>query len=254
MKIAPDWFRYWFNSPYYYELYAERNDLEAEALVEKLVLHLQPPTGSKMLDAACGRGRHARILARMGFDVTGIDLAPEAIAFARQFESENLHFYQHDMRLPCWINYFDFAFNFFTSFGYFQTLREHHAAIRSIGESLKWNGRFILDYVNSEHAEANLIPETNRKINGHDYQILKSCDKQFFYKQITIQNTGDPEPLVFTERIVKFTLDDFRKMFAAHQLKITELFGDYDLHPFNPSHSPRLLMIAVRETGGVSHS
>ncbi|MBI1692779.1 MAG: hypothetical protein FYV88_5020, partial [Bacteroidetes bacterium] len=36
---------------------------------------------------------------------------------------------------PFWINYFDYAFNFFTSFGYFRTRREHDNAIRSLAGS-----------------------------------------------------------------------------------------------------------------------
>ncbi len=56
-------------------------------------------------------------LASLGYDTTGIDLSEESIEEALKMENDKLHFYQHDMRLPFWINYFDYAFNFFTSFG-----------------------------------------------------------------------------------------------------------------------------------------
>ena len=82
--------------------------------------HLQPGPVTAMLDVACGKGRHSRFLAEKGYDVTGIDLSEYSIGEALKYEAENLHFYRHDMRLPFWINYFDYAFNFFTSFGYFQ--------------------------------------------------------------------------------------------------------------------------------------
>ena len=118
-----DWFESWFGSPYYKVLYQNRDEYEAQEFVEKLVDYLQPMAGSKMLDIACGRGRHSRFLASKGFDVTGIDISFDSIAYAKQFEGDNLHFYQHDMRLPSWINYFDYAFNFFTSFGYLETAR-----------------------------------------------------------------------------------------------------------------------------------
>ena len=112
---AANWFKEWFDSPYYYQLYANRDENEAAALIDRLLDLLQPPPGSTMLDVACGRGRHAGILAKHGFDVTGIDLAPSAIAFARQFENEHLHFYLHDMRRTLCTNCFDYLFNFFTS-------------------------------------------------------------------------------------------------------------------------------------------
>ena len=126
------WFKDWFNSPYYHQLYAHRDEQEAANFIDKLVAHLQPTAGAKMLDVACGKGRHSMLLASNGFDVTGIDLSSESIAEALLSEDNHLHFYEHDMRLPFWVNYFDIAFNFFTSFGYFKTQREHDNAIRSI--------------------------------------------------------------------------------------------------------------------------
>jgi tellurite methyltransferase len=41
------------------------------------------PRGGRVLDVACGRGRHALLLASAGFDVHAIDRNPEAIAFVR---------------------------------------------------------------------------------------------------------------------------------------------------------------------------
>ena len=124
-----EWYKEWFNSPFYHKLYFERDEQEAQKFILKLLDYLKPPIESQILDVACGRGRHSRFLAQHGYDVTGIDLSHDSIAFAKQFETDRLHFYQHDMRLPAWINYFDYVFNFFTSFGYFKTRREHDDAI-----------------------------------------------------------------------------------------------------------------------------
>src|SRR5215218_11305382 len=125
LAMINEWFKEWFDSAFYHKLYFNRDEKEAQAFISNLLSHLQPAATSRMLDAGCGRGRHARFLASKGFDVTGFDLSHNSIAYAKQFEAENLHFYQHDMRLPSWINYFDVTFNFFTSFGYFPTRREH---------------------------------------------------------------------------------------------------------------------------------
>ncbi len=46
-----------------------------------------------MLDVACGKGRHSRALADMGFDVTGIDLSFDSIREAKKSENEHLHFF-----------------------------------------------------------------------------------------------------------------------------------------------------------------
>ncbi len=75
-------------------------------------------------------------MAEQGFDVTGIDLAPDTIAFANQFANDHLHFYVHDMRRLLCTNCFDYAFNFFTSFGYFETQREHLNTVHMVGPAL----------------------------------------------------------------------------------------------------------------------
>jgi ubiquinone/menaquinone biosynthesis C-methylase UbiE len=118
-----EWYKGWFNSPYYHKLYFDRDEEEAGAFIKKLVEHLNPPPGALMLDVACGKGRHAKMLASLGFRVTGLDISPASIDEALKFQTEYLEFHVHDMRLPFHGNYFDYAFNFFTSFGYFKTLR-----------------------------------------------------------------------------------------------------------------------------------
>ena len=132
---ARAWYKDWFNSVFYHKLYFERDQKEAKEFIQRLIHFLEPQSNARMLDVACGRGRYSLILAEMGYDVTGIDISFDSIRYAKQFEKENLSFYQHDMRLPFWINYFDHAFNFFTSFGYFATRREHDDAMRTIAGS-----------------------------------------------------------------------------------------------------------------------
>src|SRR5437867_8662867 len=105
------WYKDWFNSPFYHKLYFERDEAEAKRFIQRLMEFLQPKAGSRMLDAACGRGRHSRLLAEMNFDVTGIDLSMKNIEHAKQFEKDNLQFYQHDIRLFFRTNYFDYVFN-----------------------------------------------------------------------------------------------------------------------------------------------
>ncbi|MGZ8516463.1 MAG: class I SAM-dependent methyltransferase, partial [Chitinophagaceae bacterium] len=77
------WYKDWFNSPFYHKLYLERDDKEADAFIDQLIQYLNPEAGSRMLDVACGKGRHSRKLASLGFTVTGIDVSKDSIAYAR---------------------------------------------------------------------------------------------------------------------------------------------------------------------------
>ena len=240
------WFKDWFNSPYYHQLYFNRDDNEAAAFIDKLVKYLKPAPGSSMLDVACGKGRHSILLAENGFDVTGIDLSDDSINEALLSQSDSLHFYKHDMRLPFWINYFDYAFNFFTSFGYFKTRREHDNAIRTIAQAIKKDGIFVMDFLNVHYAEDHLIHQSEKEIDGISFIITKWYDETHFYKKIIIEDEALQEPLIYTEKVAKFSLGDFTEMFAYQGLQIQEVFGDYDFGNYDVKKSPRMVMIAKK--------
>ncbi len=240
------WFKDWFNSPYYHQLYFERSMAEATAFISKVLIHLQPPAGSTMLDVACGKGRHAMQLSEAGYDVTGIDLSEESILAAQEFEKDNLHFMRHDMRLPFWINYFDYAFNLFTSFGYFATQRENDNAIRTIATALKPGGTFVMDYLNVHYAESQLVHKEDKRVDDVNFYITKWFDEDFFYKKIEVEDMKLSEPLVHTEKVAKFSLGNFTEMFAYQKMQIKEIYGDYNLNPYDLYKSPRLIMIAEK--------
>jgi SAM-dependent methyltransferase len=133
-----------------------------QSFIKKALSHMKPPAGSSILEVGCGEGHNARAIAAEGFEVTGIDDSAEKIATALQTEQPKLHFFKHDIRLPFFINYFDYAFNLFSNFGFYRTEREHYNAIRTIANALKQQGSLLLDYMNvnttedSDHASFTL--------------------------------------------------------------------------------------------------
>ncbi len=246
MEAQKHWFKDWFNSPYYHLLYNNRDEKEAAAFIDKLLDYLRPAPGSLMLDVACGRGRHARYLADRGFEVTGIDLSIESINAAKRMENEHLHFYQHDMRLPFRINYFDVVFNFFTSFGYFDTQRDNNNALRTLHHALKPGGRLVLDYLNSPYVAAHLVPGEVKEIDGVVFNIRREVQDKRFLKQIDILDREKPLQTTFTESVKAFTRSDFETMFADQGLKILDIFGDYHFNAYEAERSPRMVIIGEK--------
>jgi SAM-dependent methyltransferase len=244
--MQEEWFKNWFDTAYYHQLYKNRDTAEASLFIDTLVKKLNPTKDSKMLDIGCGKGRHAIQLANLGFDVTGIDLSNASIEEALKQEKDNLHFYQHDMREIFWINYFDYAFNLFTSFGYFNTKRENNNAIQSIAQSVKNGGKLIVDYLNVHFTEQNMVDESKELINNVEYNITRWHDEQKFYKKILIKDSALTESIAFTEVVSKFTLADFEEMLLPHQMKIINVFGDYQLNNFDENNSPRLIFVAEK--------
>jgi SAM-dependent methyltransferase len=165
-----------------------------------------------------------------------------------EYENDKLHFYVHDMRLPFWINYFDYAFNLFTSFGYFRTRREHENSIRTVTQSLKPGGVFVIDYLNVHYAEDHVVHQSEVAVDGINFVLTKWFDETHFYKKIVIEDDKLMEPLEYLEKVTKFSLGDFTEMLDYHQMQVQEVFGDYDLNNYDVKKSPRMIIVAKKTT------
>jgi SAM-dependent methyltransferase len=151
------------NLPAKLPYFCQNRKMTAEKqFINQVLRHMNPPPGANILEVGCGEGQNAREIAESGYEVTGIDESAEKISTALENEQEKLHFFTHDIRLPFFINYFDYALNLFSNFGFYRTEREHYNAIRTIANSLKPGGLFLIDYLNihvsqnGDHADLTL--------------------------------------------------------------------------------------------------
>ena len=250
MKDA-SWFESWFNSPYYHLLYRDRDESEARPFIQRLTTYLKLPTQARILDLACGKGRHSISLSELGFEVLGIDIAPENIAFANQLIRPGLSFAVHDMREPLSGMPFDAIFNLFTSFGYFESEQEHQAALHTMARALKTDGKLVIDYLNVVTVIQQLVESEERTIDGIHFQINRKLSGGFLIKEIFISDPSHPTPLHFVEKVATFRIEDFSQLLQREGLYIREALGDYTLVPFNPETSPRLILICekTKESG-----
>ncbi|WP_118973686.1 class I SAM-dependent methyltransferase [Taibaiella koreensis] len=241
-----EWFENWFDSRYYPLLYSNRDEEEASLFVSGLVAYLKPGPGSRIVDIACGEGRFAQQLAQLGHEVTGIDLSAQRIEKAKEAESRQLHFYVHDMRFPFYINYFDFAFNFFTSFGYFDTARDNHMAAHAFAAALKKGGTLVIDYFNEQYIEKRLVPAETIEKEGVSFHIQRAVREGKIVKKIAVTDEQGGQHH-YQERVSAFELKDFIALFRREGLELQEHFGDYLLNPFDEEQSPRLIMVFKKQ-------
>jgi SAM-dependent methyltransferase len=242
--MKKEWFASWFDSPYYHTLYKQRDENEAKRVVDNLLTVLRLPPGARVLDLACGKGRHSRHLAEKGFDVTGLDISASSIAFARQFEHEHLTFYQHDMRLPFRINFFDAVLNMFTSFGYFDNDLDHLRSLKNAQRGLKPGGQLLLDYFNAEWVRRNVVRAEVKTVDNIEFHLKKNIRGGYVYKTVDFRTGG--RHFEFRERVRLFTLTDFREIFDAAGLQFNAAYGDYEMNPYSPNHSKRLIVSALK--------
>ena len=239
---SDNWFKEWFDSDHYHLLYDHRNDIEAEEFIKSLFDHLQLPIGSKVLDLACGKGRHALQVHNLGYDVLGVDLSEESINHARLSEEDGLRFKRGDMRDLKLNEQFDVTLNLFTSFGYFKKKGENSMVLKGLAGHLKNEGRIILDYLNVNKALHDLPCHEVIQKNGIEFKIKKEEENNFIVKNISFKR--GQEDYSYKEYVKSLKLADFEAYFAKLNMKIEEIFGDYQLSPYNESKSDRLIMIA----------
>ena len=239
-KTANTWFTAWFDTPFYHILYKERDHTEAHAFMDTLTEYLNVPEGGRILDLACGRGRHALYLNKLGYDVTGVDLSDNSIAYAKQYENHRLRFLVHDMCEPVGQS-FDAVFNLFTSFGYFEHDEDHLKTIKAIKSDLNADGFGVIDFMNSDFVKEHLVPEEEKTLKGIRFNIKRYTEGDYIMKDIAFEVNG--ESYFFQERVRAFNLADFETLFEQAGVYLLDIFGDYRLRHFHPKSSERLVMI-----------
>jgi SAM-dependent methyltransferase len=150
------------------------------------------------------------------------------------------------MRFPFRINYFDYVFNLFTSFGYFNNQRDEINTIKSIALDLKPNGIVVIDFFNASKVIQMTAKCSEQKvIDGIEFEWEKSIINKSVIKEIDVNDAGVVHH--YKEQVRLLELVDFENYFAQAGLKLVATFGDYNLAPFDVTASERLIMIAQKQ-------
>ena len=244
------WFETWFDTPYYHILYKDRDFAEAENLITLLINYLKIQKDSKIIDLACGKGRHSVYLNKMGFEVLGLDLSQQSIEHNKQFENSSLKFEVHDMRdeilSELSTQKADAVFNLFTSFGYFEDENDDRKVFQSISNILKNDGYFVLDFLNAKWVENTLVREEIISKEGIDFTIKKKIEDQHVIKDISFKDNG--EDLHFFEKVKLHTFEEMHVYAAEFNLERVQVFGDYHLNEFDLESSPRCINVFKKKS------
>ena len=228
----------WFDTNYYHTLYKHRDSIEAKRFIDILIKHLNIKKGLKVLDLACGAGRHSKYLEKLGFKVTGIDRSINNIKKANKYKSSNLKFFKKEMT-DDFEESFDIVLNLFTSFGY-ENEDYNLKTIKNISKSLKKGGILVIDYLNYYLAEKNLVSKEIKYIEGLKFNIERYSDDKYINKKISVD---DKDSNVFYEKVMKIDIDHFNSYCNKNNLKISKIYGNYNLDEFDINTSERLIMI-----------
>lgn len=234
----------------YRETISPENAVSEAAFVQN-VLGLS--AGDEVLDLCCGHGRHAVLLAKAGFKVTGLDLSAQYLEQAAKNSASagvELELVHSDMREIPFDSRFDAVVNLFTSFGYLGGYLESDAedmkVLHQVSKALKPGGKLLIDLINRDWVVANnLVDERKVHPNGTMYQEHRELDLANGRIQnsfvVTTPDGRSHHSDGLTIRL--YTLSELTDMLADAGLVFEAAYGGYESEPYT-AETRRMIVVA----------
>ncbi len=181
----------------------------------------------KILDLACGHGRHTIELAKRNFNIDGLDFSGYLLKVAKEnarLENLQINFYKQDIHNINIKDEYDKIFLFFSEFGLFDAKK----VLKNVSKKLKTNGLFLLD-----------------------------CDNVFRLIQYLIKHPKAPYQFDFINMELKekqkkgkgvryYIVSELKKLFDDHKLKVISIYGNYEKQKID-INSRRIILIGKKQ-------
>jgi SAM-dependent methyltransferase len=253
MKTTREWPIAFFDDDYlriYRPMFTEENTRHE---VEFIRTALDLPAQARVLDLACGIGRHAIGMASAGFRVTGVDFSERYLELAAQDAADHgveVRWLKADMRTLEFEREFDGAYSYFTSFGYFSDA-ENERVIAHLARALVPGGRFLIDMTNRDWILTHPQQRTwNQRDDGALLMEEISLDlarSRVISRQTLIEPEGGAR--VTKEFDLRaYTCAELTALLARHGLDVKAVWGGPDRSDYS-TESRRLIMLAEKARG-----
>jgi SAM-dependent methyltransferase len=238
-----DWYRRAFGRSYL-EVYAHRDEPAAREEADFAVRCLRLPPGARVLDVACGAGRHARALFALGARVVGVDLSGALLAEA-SLRGEGPGLARADMRALPFGEAFEAVCLFFTSFGYFPEPAEDAGVLAETARVLRPDGALLLDVPNRARVMADLVPESVDVRDGR--RVIQrrrmTTDGRRVEKRVRLLDAGDRLAVEWTESVRLYAPEEIEAMLGTAGFLVEGRYGDLRGSPFG-AEAPRFVTVS----------
>jgi len=208
-----------------HQKYFSQKQLKQDVGFLVAALHLK--LRDKILDLACGHGRHAIELNRRGFDVDGLDSSKYLLDLAKTQAKQAgvvFHCFKQDINQINLKTKYDKIFLFFSEFGLFNPDK----VLRGVVKSLKLGGLFLLDCDNV-------------------FRLLRYLEKHprssYVFDFVTMELGKKGGSSSRGSRY--YTLPQLKELFQKHRLRVVSVYGGYDRKSLN-SNSKRLVVVGKK--------
>ena len=228
---AADWYKKNWSLDIKNMSWVDNTPNEVEFIIDMCKLN----GSERILELACGYGRHSLELAKRGFEVVGVDITPCYIEDARKSSRDmsNVSFICSDIRDITFENEFDVVLNLADgAIGYLETDEENLKIFDVVSKALKTGGHHICDLVNGDYANAHIpvklwdAGEEEISLSEFDWdpetKIMLFGNQNFAYGQMLTKPhipEGDPTRV--------YTPDEMKDIMSNRHMSVVEAFAGY---------------------------
>ncbi len=249
--MKSDWYKKIWTLDIKDQSWVEDTKRQVDFLIEKLGLI----GGERILDLACGFGRHSLELARRGFDVTGVDITPEYIKYASEQaknEKLNARFICSDIRDVSFENEFDVVLNMADgAVGYLENDDENLKIFAVVSKALRSGGKHFMDIMNGSYAETHFpckLWDSGEKCLTLSNFEWNSETKTLIYGQLDYHyGEALPKPEMTEGNPIRlYSLDEIKKIFSSLGMEVYDSYSDFGGKP--SSDNDIQLMVCSQRT------
>lgn len=234
--MEKDWYKKIWTLDIQNQSWVEDTKRQVDFLIEKMQLK----GGERILDLACGFGRHSLELARRGFDVTGVDITRDYVDYAaRTAEKEGLNarFICSDIREIRFENEFDVVLNMADgAVGYLENEEENLKIFLAISKALKSGGKHFMDIMNGSYAVTHFpckLWDAGEKCLTLSSFEWDNETKTLIYGQLDYAY-GEPLPkpvMEYGNTIRLYNLDEVGCIFGRLGMTVLDSYADFSGKP-----------------------
>jgi ubiquinone/menaquinone biosynthesis C-methylase UbiE len=224
---------------------SDRVRLEVNGLYNLLQLS---PT-SRVIDIACGHGRHAVALAERGPDVIGLDFAVALLNRARHLTAgprTQVRWIRGDMRRLPFRSECAGAAIVMDAFGFFETEEEHEAVLREAARVLTAGGHLGLKVLNGGPVLDTFRERDREERDGTVVAVSRTLtlDPPRMTERISISGTRGHGEYERRQRL--YRVEELRAALEHAGFAFVGVFARPDGTPFEPTQSSTMWIVGQR--------
>lgn len=250
-EIPQDWYATAFTGISAEMAWTERTEQE----IKRALTMLRPQGGERILDLACGTGRHSLELVRQGFSVVGVEISSELVEIANKDAKEQgleATFIEGDLRELDFEDEFDIVLNLNDgAVGYFETDEENHRTFEVISRALKSGGQNLIQVPNVLYARARLPQRSWIPSSGMVELVEHRWNKKDRYMEGAMIPLRFGEVLEGLDKRIEFRqrlyeVDELRDIYASVGMTLERVFHGNG-RPKEPTESQFEIFVSARK-------